>query len=229
MHSSRLSVPLLALLWQEVINFDPILAGHITSPTAVPDRAVIVAGSGKETFKTFNVSTAASLLAASAGVPVVKGVSQSVSAVSGAADVLKTLGLPIEDDPAAVGPAVERDGIGFVSYAAFCPAYAGQYDGVFRVLSPLSFFMPVAVLAVAASRFLYGLAHRNVALAATTLHAIRPALTTGFAVATEINTGEIMDESGTAGTTYMATVHGGLVEESRRVQPSPAARSCTAS
>ncbi|WP_345600720.1 hypothetical protein, partial [Saccharopolyspora rosea] len=58
-------------------------------------------------------------------------------------------------------------------------------------------------------------------LAATTLHAIRPALTTGFAVATEINTDEIMDESGTAGTTYMATVHGGRVEESRRVQPPP--------
>ena len=73
MRGDRLSVALLTSLWEEVIDFDPILAGHIVSPTAVPDRTVIVAGSGKETFKTFNVSTAASLLAASAGTTVVKG------------------------------------------------------------------------------------------------------------------------------------------------------------
>jgi anthranilate phosphoribosyltransferase len=135
--------------------------------------------------------------------------------------VLTALGIRIEDDPTAVGPAVERDGIGFVSYAAFCPAYAARYDGVFRVLSPLSFFMPVAVLAVTASRFLYGIAHRDVPLAAATLRAVRPALATGFAVMTEIGPDEIMDESATAGTTHTATLHGSRVEVSRRVQPPP--------
>lgn len=217
----RLSVALLASLWDEVLDFDPVLAGYIASPIAVPDHAVIVAGSGKETFKTFNVSTAASVLAASTGVTVIKGVSHSVSAVSGAADVLDALGIPAVTNPVAVTGAVEAEGIGFISYAAFCPSYAGRYDGVFPVLSPFSFFMPVAVLAVHASRFLYGLAHRDVHLAAATLRAVRPELDTGFAVATEISADEIMDEWITVGTAYTAIVRDGGIEISRRAPDGP--------
>lgn len=221
MRPGRLSVALLASLWDEVLDFDPVLAGYLASPVAVPDHAVIVAGSGKETFKTFNVSTAASVLAASAGVTVIKGVSHSVSAVSGAADVLDALSIPAVTNPVAVTGAVETDGIGFISYAAFCPGYAGRYDGVFPVLSPFSFFMPVAVLAVHASRFLYGLAHRDVHLAAATLRVVRPELDTGFAVATEISADEIMDEWITVGTAYTAIVRDGGIEVSRRAQDEP--------
>lgn len=197
MRTGQLSVPLLASLWDAVLDFDPVLNSYIASPVAVPDRAVIVAGSGKETFKTFNVSTAASLLAASTGVPVVKGVSHSVSAVSGAADVLKALSVPTVTQPDAVAEAVEADNVAFISYAAFCPSYAARYDGVFSVLSPFSFFMPVVVLAVGASRFVYGLARSDVPLAAATLRAVRPKLDTGFVVATGICPDKIMDESGT--------------------------------
>ncbi|MQA09323.1 MAG: hypothetical protein GEU98_12390 [Pseudonocardiaceae bacterium] len=157
MRPGRLTPALLASVWAEVLDFDPALSRYIKSPIPIQNKAIIVAASGKETFKTFNISTAASLLAASTGVPVIKGVSSSVSAVSGAADVLDSLGIPIESQPATIPDAVESDGIAFISYAAFCPTYAGRYDGVFPVLSPFSFFMPAAVLAVEASRFLFGL------------------------------------------------------------------------
>ncbi|MGH3800524.1 MAG: hypothetical protein ACRDTD_10400 [Pseudonocardiaceae bacterium] len=182
---------------------------------------MIVAGSGKETFKTFNVSTAASVLAASTGVPIVKDVSHSVSAVSGAADVLDSLGVLTITEPNAVTAAVEADGIGFISYAAFCPSYADRYDGAFPVLNPFSFFMPVAVLAVQASRFVYGLAHRDVRLAATTLRAVRPELGTGFAVATEISTSQIMDEWITVGIAHIAILRDGSIEVSHRAQDEP--------
>lgn len=76
--SSSLTAPLLTALWREVCEFDPVLATSVAEPLAVPDDTVIVAGSGKETLKTFNVSTAASILAAAAGARVVKGVSRSV-------------------------------------------------------------------------------------------------------------------------------------------------------
>lgn len=206
MQSGRLSTAVLTSMWEEVLDFDSVLSDYIASPVPVPDKAVIVAGSGKETFKTFNVSTAASVLAASTGVPVIKGVSHSVSAVSGAADVLNSLGINTETDPAAVTEAIESDGIAFISYATFCPTYAGRYDGVFSVLSPFSFFMPVAVLAVDASRFLYGVAHSDVRLGATTLRSVRPDLRTGFVVATEIGPNEIMDEWINVGTAHTALV-----------------------
>lgn len=161
------------------------------------------------------------MLAASTGVPVVKGVSHSVSAVSGAADVLKALGVPTVTQPEAVAETVEADNVAFISYAAFCPSYAARYDGVFSALNPFSFFMPVAVLAVGASRFVYGLAHSDVALAAATLRAVRPKLDTGFVVATGIGPDKIMDESGPVGTTYTASVHGGGIKLSHRVQAQP--------
>lgn len=127
--SSTLSSSLLTGLWREVCDFDPVLAASVAEPLPVPERTVIVAGSGKETFKTFNVSTAASILAAAAGARVVKGVSRSVSAVSGAADVLDALEVPTATSPAAVPGQIDNVGISFVSYATFCPSYAGRYDG----------------------------------------------------------------------------------------------------
>ncbi|MGH3924580.1 MAG: hypothetical protein ACRDTT_17260, partial [Pseudonocardiaceae bacterium] len=77
-----LTAPLLATLWREVLAFDTVLAGHVIDPVWVPSRTVVVAGSGKKTFKTLNVSTAASILAASCGAKTAKGVPRSVSAVS---------------------------------------------------------------------------------------------------------------------------------------------------
>lgn len=154
----ELSPNLISGLWREVLDFDRTLASYVTEPIPLDVPAVIVAGSGKETFKTFNVSTAASILAAATGAYVVKGVSRSVSAVSGSADVLDVLGLPISDMPDTVPRTLERDRITFISYSAFCPTYAGRYDGVFPFLSPFSFFMPVAVLGVRASSFVYGIA-----------------------------------------------------------------------
>ncbi|MGH8887397.1 MAG: hypothetical protein ACRDYX_19975 [Egibacteraceae bacterium] len=213
-----LTVPLLAALWREVLAFDIVLAGHVTDPVGVPSGTVVVAGSGKETFKTFNVSTAASILAASCGAKVVKGVSQSVSAVSGAADVLDALGVPIGTEPSDVPGLLGAHGIAFISYAAFCPTYASRYDGVFRFLSPFSFFMPVAVLCVRAVAFIYGLAHPNVRLAATVIQQARPDLPSGLVVSTELAPGEIMDERASFGTVRMAS----LTEREVQVAEEPA-------
>ncbi|MGH8901884.1 MAG: hypothetical protein ACRDYA_09435 [Egibacteraceae bacterium] len=200
-----------------------MLAGHVTDPVGVPSRTVVVAGSGKETFKTFNVSTAASILAASCGAKVVKGVSRSVSAVSGAADVLDALGVPIGTEPSQVPGLLGAHGIAFVSYAAFCPTYAGRYDGVFRFLSPFSFFMPVAVLCVRAAAFIYGLAHPNVGLAARVIRQARPDFPWGLVVSTELTPDEIMDERASFGTARTASLVGGEVQVAEEPADGPSA------
>ena len=210
-------------LWQEILEFDSTLSGHVSEPIPLDAPAVVVAGSGKESFKTFNVSTAASILAAASGAVVVKGVSRSVSAVSGSADVLKFLGLQVVNSPVEIPEVLESNGIVFVSYSAFCPTYAGRYDGVFRSLSPFSFFMPVAVLGVQAFSFIYGIAHQNVSLAADAIRAVRPDLKRGVVVATELSPHEVMDEWGSYGTTYSASLDEGRVRLSRGThRPVPA-------
>ncbi|WFF08882.1 hypothetical protein O7622_10155 [Micromonospora sp. WMMD1076] len=194
-----------------ITEFDEVLEGYVEQPLEVPDGSVVVAGSGKEQFKTFNVSTAAAILAAAAGTPVVKGVSRSVSAISGAADILDVLAIGAVGRPEAISDILDRQGIAFVPYPAFCPRYAARYDDVFDALNPASFFMPVATICVRARGYVLGLAHRDVTLAAATLRRIRPELTTGVVAATELSVGEMIDEHGDVGTRRLARVANGFI------------------
>ncbi|MGK5441623.1 hypothetical protein ACSNN7_07335 [Micromonospora sp. URMC 105] len=208
--------------WTEVVEFDPVLRRHVTRPVTVQDGTVVVAGSGKEQFKTFNVSTAAAILAAAAGTPVVKGVSRSVSAISGAADILDVLRMRPVIDPAGIPDALQRHNIAFVSYPLFCPRYADRYDGVFNSINPASFFMPVATLCVSASRFLFGLAHPDVELSARALRAIRPDVVAGTVVSTDLTDGETVDEYCGVGTVRLARANAELVDSTTRAKSAPA-------
>lgn len=182
-------------LWNTVVDFDPVLRGHLADPIDLGSDTVLVAGSGKETLKTFNVSTAAAVLAASAGARVVKGISASVSAVSGSADVLGTLGIEPVKSVDEIRRTVDEVGIAFVPYAMFCPRYAAEYDDVFTEVNPFSFMMPIAVLAVRAGSFVYGIADPRVGLSAHAISVCRPDLSHGSVVMTEPRPGGIIDES----------------------------------
>lgn len=220
----ELTPKLAVRLWKEALDFDLTLAAYAVEPLPLNFPAIIVAGSGKETFKTFNVSTAACILASAAGAYVVKGVSSSVSAVSGSADVLDTLGLPLSGAPETVPKILERDRIAFISYSAFCPAYADRYDGVFSFLNPFSLFMPVSVLAVQAAGFVYGIAHADVSLAGAIIRSTRPDLRHGVIVATELSQREIMDEQSEYGIGHTAVLNGGNMRYSRSVRPQASER-----
>lgn len=71
-------------------------------------------GTGGDETNTFNISTAAALVAAGAGVPVAKHGNRSVSSSSGSADVLEKLGVNIEAPPETVERCVKDVGIGFL-------------------------------------------------------------------------------------------------------------------
>ncbi len=76
-------------------------------------------GTGGDDSGTFNISTAAALVVAAAGVPVVKHGNRAVSSKSGSADVLRELDVPIESGPGWAQRCLDR--VGF----AFC--YAPQF------------------------------------------------------------------------------------------------------
>ena len=71
-------------------------------------------GTGGDGAHTFNISTTAAFVVAGAGVPVAKAGSRAASSRSGAADVLKALGVNIEIGPQQVGACIDDVGIGFL-------------------------------------------------------------------------------------------------------------------
>ena len=112
----------------------------------VAGTLVDTCGTGGDGSNTFNISTAAAIVAAGAGVPVVKHGNRSVSSRCGSADVLEALGVDIMAEPATIERMIEEIGIGFLFARSFHPATrhastARQETGirtVFNVLGPLA-------------------------------------------------------------------------------------------
>ncbi len=71
-------------------------------------------GTGGDKFKTFNVSTAAAIIAASCGVTIAKHGNRSITSKCGGADILEALGVNIDCDAEGVEKCLEEVGIGFM-------------------------------------------------------------------------------------------------------------------
>ncbi len=86
------------------------------------EDAVDTCGTGGDGRHTFNISTAAALVAAAGGVAVAKHGNRSVSSRSGSADVLASLGVDVEMGPAGAGRALDQVGVCFLFAPLFHPA-----------------------------------------------------------------------------------------------------------
>jgi anthranilate phosphoribosyltransferase len=91
-------------------------------PASDPDSLVDTCGTGGGTVRTFNISTAAALLAAGAGVRVAKHGNRSFTTKCGSADVLEALGVRIEMPVDAMRETLERAGIVFMFAPIMHPA-----------------------------------------------------------------------------------------------------------
>jgi anthranilate phosphoribosyltransferase len=87
-----------------------------------PDALVDTCGTGGGSLTTFNISTAAALVAAGAGVRIAKHGNRSFTSRCGSADVLEALGVRIEIAPEQMEEVLERAGIVFMYAPVMHPA-----------------------------------------------------------------------------------------------------------
>ena len=118
----------------------------VAAPLAVTGRVLDVVGTGGDRSSSVNISTMSAIVAAGAGVRVVKHGNRSASSQAGSADVLEVLGVRLDLSPARVAEVAEEAGITFCFAAAFHPALrhaaAARRDlGIgttFNLLGPLA-------------------------------------------------------------------------------------------
>jgi anthranilate phosphoribosyltransferase len=131
---------------EEITGFAEAMREHVLP--VVPERTSIVdvVGTGGDGARTFNISTAAAVVAASAGAAVAKHGNRAASSVCGSADVLEELGLVLELPPERIAASIDAHGFGFMFARAHHPAMrhaapVRQELGtrtVFNVLGPLA-------------------------------------------------------------------------------------------
>jgi anthranilate phosphoribosyltransferase len=105
----------------ELAGFATAMRERAVRVEAPPD-AIDVVGTGGDWSGTFNISTAAALVVAAAGVPVAKHGNRAMTSKSGSADVLDALGVRIDHDAGSASAALADHGFAFLFAPNFHPA-----------------------------------------------------------------------------------------------------------
>ncbi|HEY4309733.1 MAG TPA: anthranilate phosphoribosyltransferase [Pirellulales bacterium] len=118
---------------QEIAGAAAAMRRHMTPIRTSRQGVIDTCGTGGDGSRTFNISTAAAIVTAAAGVPVAKHGNRRVTSTCGSADVLAVLGVNIEAGVPLVEACLDELGICF----CFAPLLHGAMKNVARVRQQL--------------------------------------------------------------------------------------------
>lgn len=193
----------------EVTAFASAFRGLARDPRldAWRSRAIDMVGTGGSGFGGFNVTSAASLIVAAQGIPVLKHGNRAITSKSGSADFFGALGIPMLTEPTELRRCVDSLGFCFFFAPGFHPAFkeimpvrrdlaAEGIRTVFNILGPL-------INPAQPERQLLGVFHPDwVRPLADVLEAV--GVKTGMSVCCVLPDGRHIDELATAGENHIA-------------------------
>src|SRR5712664_859627 len=196
---------------QELAGFARVMRRHATRVFAEgetrPANMVDTCGTGGDGSNTFNISTAAAIVAAAAGARVAKHGNRAASSRSGSADVLEALGVRIDLPFEQYGRAIREIGIGFLFAQAAHTAtrHAAPARKQIGVRTVFNLLGPLTNPAGAQSQVLGVFSEDVIDLVAATLAEL------GVERAFVVHGAGGLDEISLAGETMVAEVRGGAV------------------
>ncbi|MHC4645607.1 MAG: anthranilate phosphoribosyltransferase [Planctomycetota bacterium] len=131
---------------QEIAGLARSLRDHAVRVEVDVDNLIDTCGTGGATIKTFNISTAAAIVAAGAGAHVAKHGNRGITSQCGSADVLAELGVKIDAGPEVVAECIRQAHIGFMFAPRYHPAMkfvqpirkSLDFRTAFNILGPLA-------------------------------------------------------------------------------------------
>jgi anthranilate phosphoribosyltransferase len=120
----------IAGIWEAIYEIDTVKVRPDVSGPLVEN-----CGTGMDSIKTFNISTAASIVAAADGIIMAKHGARAITSKCGAVDILETLGVDVECDVSLVKRSIEEAGIGIFN------GMSGKVhpQALYRILSQIRF------------------------------------------------------------------------------------------
>jgi len=107
---------------EEITGFARVMRERSLRVSCARSPLVDTCGTGGDTIKTFNISTASAFVAAAAGVAIAKHGNRSATSKCGSADVLESVGVQLDLSPDRVGRCIDDLGIGFLFARSHHPA-----------------------------------------------------------------------------------------------------------
>jgi anthranilate phosphoribosyltransferase len=130
----------------EIAGLAQSLRNHAVTVKVDIENLIDTCGTGGAAVKTFNISTAAAIVAAGAGAYVAKHGNRGITSRCGSADVLEALGVNIDPGPEVVARCIKEAHIGFMFAPKFHPAMkfvqpirkSLDFRTAFNILGPLA-------------------------------------------------------------------------------------------
>ncbi|MFH1156662.1 MAG: anthranilate phosphoribosyltransferase [Pseudomonadota bacterium] len=186
--------------WEAIFHLDTTKVDLDTDMPLVENS-----GTGMDTFKTFNISTAASLIAAAGGIPMARHGARAITSACGTVDMAESLGVDVECSADLVAGSIRSSGIGL--FNGMSPAIHPRALG--RILSQICFGSTLNIAASLANPALPRIGVRGVYSRAMILPVVQVMKAVGYERALVLH-GEIddsdkgMDEASVSGTTWCA-------------------------